>query len=84
MLEGLISPSINLAFDFVAREDLVVGEEDLGEEVDLCFLRLGFFGIFGMSVCGGMSLNLPDDGFWPSDSAKSVAIGHVRKRKITF
>lgn len=81
MFEALTFPSTNLAFDFGARDDLVEGEEDLGEEVDLFFLRFGFFGILGRSV-GGMSANLSDDGFRPSVSPKSVTIGHKRKKEI--
>lgn len=57
--------STYLAFDFAARDDLDE-EEDLGEEVDLFFFRLCFFGILGV-----MSFNVSDTGCWSIDS-KSV------------
>lgn len=45
MVAGLGFPSPDLALGLAARDDLNVdGELDLGEEVDLGFLRLCFLG----------------------------------------
>lgn len=79
MFRALTLSSTNLAFDFAARDDLDEEVEDLGEEVDLCFLRFCFFGILGRSV-GGMSVNMSDAVCRPSLSPKSVKIGQQRKK----
>lgn len=45
MLSGLALPSTNLVLDFSARDDLDEDDEaDLGEDVDLAFLRFCFLG----------------------------------------
>lgn len=72
--------STYLAFDFAARDDLDE-EEDLGEEVDLIFFRLCFFGILGRSV-GGMSLNVSDTGCWSIDSKSVMKKMKEKQRKI--
>lgn len=65
---GSALPSTNLALDFAARAGFDV---DLGEELDLVFLRFCFgFGILGRSV-DGISLH-KSVVYWPMDSPKSV------------
>jgi len=66
---GLGLPSINLAFDFAALDDLE-DELDLGEEVDLDFFLFCFFGMLGSSV-EGMSPNISDPDCCRRDSPKS-------------
>lgn len=45
MFTGLALPSTNLALDFSTRDDLDEDDEpDLGEDVDLAFLRFCFLG----------------------------------------
>lgn len=75
---GLVLSSTYLAFDF--RDDLDE-EEDLGEEVDLFFFRLCFFGMLGRSV-GGMSLNVSDTGCWSIDSKSVTKKRKEKQRKI--
>ena len=73
-------PLLNYAFNIANREDLIDEEEDLVEEVDLCFLCFCFLGILGMSVCG-ISVNMSEAVCRPSLSPKSVQFIQIKEER---